>query len=155
MDHRSTPEWQALNAIWKNMDATQRVKNRENFETLCTYLKHQFANTASIHKKNPYEDYGYLSPLSAGAVDLVVSLVENGEKNLYHSIMATLSSWQERERLYDVETLWTYYRKRYRIKRPYIETHEPEVREVMALCLQRYNEKMNKESNHAVSSDKS
>ena len=154
MDHRSTPEWQALNAIWKSMDVTQKTKNRENFEILCGYLKCQFSDDAPIDKDGPLEDYGYLSPLSTEAADLVVSLVKSGEKNLYHSIMATLSAWQERKQLYDVEALWTYYHKRYRLKRPYIETHEPEVREVMALCLQRYYEKMNKENNHAVSSDK-
>ena len=150
-DYRTSKEWLALNNIWKSMASNIRENNIADFKILTEFIKencHQCTETAPIAtgqlqelvKKRGYSPtYNYLNDLSPQTKQLVIDLVNDGDKNLYHSVMAIIET--HRGQFSSVDDLWKYYSKRYGNSRSYIYTYEEEIREIMELCLARMDER--------------
>ena len=75
-------------------------------------------------------NYAYLNGISEEAKQFVISVVNKGEKNIYHSIMAILGGKSQLSK----EELKAYYFQKYRTKRPYLIENSDLVSEVINLC---------------------
>jgi len=135
-NYKTSKEWIALNNIWKNSTQEIKEKNIDDFKTLTNLIKkycHPVAEPLPKAKRKYVPTYDYLNELSPETKQLVIDLVNDGDKNLYHSIMAIIES--HRGQFSTVDDLWNYYSKRYGHSRSYIYTYEEEIREIMELCL--------------------
>ena len=142
-DYKNEKEWVALNNIWRSIPQTLREENWNNFKVVSEFIKSHYAMADTLVEKieTPVvkDDYGYLDDLSPEAKQLVIDLVNDGDTNLYHSIMAVIE--MHRGQFTTINQLWNYYSKRFGQKRPYIYKYEEETREIMALCLIRMDRK--------------
>ena len=139
-EYKNSKEWQALNEIWKSLSKEQREGNYDAFKTLSEYVKFNYVVKKAEDERVDHQDnYKYLNNVSAKAKQLVIDLVDKGEKNLYHSMMAIIDA--KKNEITSVEQLWNYYSKRFGGARSYIYTYENEIKEIMQLCLDKYNKK--------------
>ena len=90
-EYKYSEEWVALNAIWLSMSKAQREANYDNFKIVTEFIKASYLNKNSLAEEKSEEtcvdDYRYLDKVSESAKNLVIDLVNKGEKNIYHSIM--------------------------------------------------------------------
>lgn len=128
-EYKNSKEWTALNNIWKNMSKKQQDENLDNFKIVSDLIKLHRTIEQSTDAR---DDYQYLDELSPETKQLVIDLVNSGEKNLYHSIMAMIGV--KGGEFESTEQLWDYYSKRLGKTRPYICEFEPQVRELIELC---------------------
>jgi len=131
MDNKETyikksAEWKALNGIWKNCSSGQRELLYSDFETVKTLI---IQTVGQKYDKKPNE-YKYLNSISSEAKQFLISLVEKGEPNIYHSIASILNSKKKISK----EELKKYYFKRYGEKRPYLIENKTLVYEIIDLC---------------------
>ena len=133
MDYKDSKEWNCLNNIWKSLPNDYRELNMENFKYLSEFIRDSYKNKVNFPMED--NDFKYLEGVSIEARQLVIYLINNGEKNLYHSIMAIIES--HRELFSTPEDLWEYYKTRYGSTRPYIMEYENEVFEIVELCFQK------------------
>ena len=142
-EYKSRKEWNALNNIWRSIPQALREENWDNFKIISNFIKEHYISMDSLEQKVETEvlkdDYGYLNELPAEVKQLVIDLVNDGDTNLYHSIMAVIE--MHRGQFTSINQLWNYYSKRFGQKRPYIYKHEEEIREIMELCLIRMDRK--------------
>ncbi|MBR4873882.1 MAG: hypothetical protein IKV00_08600 [Clostridia bacterium] len=142
-DYKNEKEWIALNHIWRSIPQSLREENWDNFKVVSELIKKHYNVEKPAPKKAgvsaPPDDYGYLNELSPEAKQLIIDLVNDGDKNLYHSIMAVIET--HRGKFTSINQLWSYYSKRFGKDRSYIYTHEDEIREIMELCLVRMDRK--------------
>ena len=136
-DYKNEKEWVALNNIWRSIPQALREENWDNFKVVSEFIKSHYATTDAlverIETQVVKDDYGYLDDLSPEAKQLVIDLVNDGDTNLYHSIMAVI--YLKRGQFTSINQLWNYYSKRFGQKRSYIYKYEQEIREIMELCL--------------------
>ena len=140
-DYKDSTEWKALNEIWKSMSQEDKEKNKDNFKIVAEYLKNSdlyLAVQSSLENKAT-DAYSYLNELSPKSKNFVIGVVNAGDKNIYHSIMAIIES--RRDTMPTVDSLWLYYSNRFGVCRRYILDHEEEVREIISLCLSRMERK--------------
>ena len=133
MGYKESKEWNCLNDIWKSMPKEFREKNMDNFKHLSVFIKDFYE-----HKVNSFvedDDYKYLEGVSYEARHLVIDLINDGKKNLYHSVMSIIEN--HRELFSTPEDVWEYYKRRYSVTRPYIIEYETEVYEIIELCFQK------------------
>ena len=142
-EYKNEKEWVALNSIWRSMPKELRESNRDNFKVVSEFIKNHYIVEDSLRENvRPQvtkDDYGYLDELHPDVKELVISLINDGDKNLYHSIMAVIES--NRGRFTSINQLWEYYSKRFGKERSYIYKYEEEIREIMELCLIRMDRK--------------
>ena len=142
-DYKNSKEWMALNNIWKSMSKEQKDENFDKFKVVSDLIKSHYSMEnsliAKVEEKGLEDDYRYLDELSFESKQLVIALVNKGEKNLYHSIMATIES--NRGKFNSVEQFWEYYSKRFGKSRPHIYSFEPQIKEIIELCLFRMDRK--------------
>lgn len=86
------------------------------------------------------DQYGYLRGLSSGAQGLIISFVNQGEPNLYHSAMAVIQNFRPKS-LEEIQT--RYYSGRHIQAKPYIVERKHLVDEIIAFCFERYRKKHN------------
>ena len=127
-------EWKALNAIWKSCSIEQRVTLKSNFETLTQFIRSHVYQKRSVLDN---VEAAYLNDLSNEARDFVISVINNGERNIYHSIMAILNNKPGMSE----EALQKYYFKKYGEKRPYLLENASIVCEVISVCWHKFNNK--------------
>ena len=142
-EYKNEKEWVALNSIWRSMPKELRESNRDNFKVVSEFIKNHYIVEDSLRENvRPQvtkDDYGYLDELHPDVKELVISLINDGDKNLYHSIMAVIES--NRGRFTSINQLWEYYSKRFGKERSYIYKYEEKIREIMELCLIRMDRK--------------
>lgn len=142
-EYKNGKEWNALNNIWRSIPQALREENWDNFKIISNFIKEHYISMDSLEQKEETEvlkdDYGYLNELPAEVKQLVIDLVNDGDTNLYHSIMAVIE--MHRGQFTSINQLWNYYSKRFGQKRPYIYKYEEEIREIMELCLIRMDRK--------------
>lgn len=142
-DYKNEKEWVALNNIWRSLPKELREANWDNFKVVYEFIKNHCVVEDSLDgKAEPQtvkDDYGYLDELPPEVKRLVIDLVNDGDKNLYHSIMAVIEC--NRGRFTSINQLWEYYSKRFGKERSYIYKYEEEIREIMELCLIRMDRK--------------
>ena len=142
-EYKYSEEWVALNAIWLSMSKAQREANYDNFKIVTEFIKASYLNKNSLAEEKSEEtcvdDYRYLDKVSESAKNLVIDLVNKGEKNIYHSIMSIIAI--NRGEFKSEDQLWEYYSKRFGRERPYIHAHENEIKEIINLCLIRMDRK--------------
>lgn len=129
---RSSNEWQALNRIWKSCTAEQRNEMRNDFELVSKFISQK---VGSKFRSESDDEFGYLNSISDEAKQFVISLVEQGEPNLYHSIMAVLNN----KRGATKEEIEKFYFAKYEMKRPYLYDKRELVDEVMELCWKKFH----------------
>lgn len=76
------------------------------------------------------DNYRYLDSLSNEAKQLVISLVEKGEPNLYHSFMSVLNQKKDITK----EDVHNFYYVKNSHRRPYLDKNRNLVDEVFELC---------------------
>ena len=127
-------EWKSLNAIWKSCSPEQRFMLKSDFEIVAKFIKkhtyHKCSDSAN-------DDYAYLNSISDEAKQFVISVVDEGEKNIYHSVMAILNN---KSNLSEKE-LKEYYFNKYGSKRPYLLENTSLVCEVISLCWHNFHSK--------------
>ena len=126
-DHvKHSQQWQALNEIWRNCSKEQQTELYSQFEIVAQFIKENTLKTCSTAK----DEYKYLSEVSQATKEFIISIVDRGEKNIYHSCMAVINNHPTSTK----EELITYYLNTYSPKRPYLLEHEQCLREVFDLC---------------------
>lgn len=142
-DYQNEKEWVSLNNIWRSLPHELRETNWDNFKVVSELIKKHYiakdSQDENMESNTVRDDYRYLDELSPEAKQLVINLVNDGDKNLYHSIMAVIEC--NRGRFTSINQLWEYYSKRFGKERSYIYKYEDEIREVMELCLIRMDRK--------------
>lgn len=129
---RNTPVWQSLNEIWKFCSQEQRAMLSDDFEVVASFIrKHTYI------RSDDADEYRYLNGISSEAKQFVISLVDKGERNIYHSIMSVLMNKPNMT----LEALEEYYFDKFGERRPYLSENAPLVREVIALCWKKKNYK--------------
>ena len=137
LDYKDSKEWNCLNDIWKSIPKEYRESNMENFKYLSNFIKESYECKGNFPMED--NDFKYLEGVSYEARQLVIDLINDGKKNLYHSIMAIIECHKE---LFSTpEDLWEYYKTRYGVTRPYIMEYENEVFEIIQLCFQKMCDK--------------
>lgn len=139
---KSTPEWIALNHIWKSCSQEQRTKIKADFEVLANYIRANHKSKTEPTK--PYwhnrrqtvpDAYAYLNYVSPEAKQFVQNMIQQGEKNIYHSIMAVL---QTRPQL-NLADFSDYYFNKNKFKRPYLIENQTLVNELIAYCWRKFH----------------
>jgi len=140
-EHKKTQEWVALDNIWRSIPQNLREQNRDNFKVISELIKNNYSvnRIRYIKKSSQKDEYEYLNDLSPRAKQLVIDLINSGNKNLYHSIMSVMDN--KRGHFASIDELWDYYSNKLGQERPYIYTHEAEIKEIMGLCLIRITER--------------
>lgn len=130
---KDTPEWESLNSIWKSCSKEQKELLRKDFEVLAKLIRKQLPNDKIYlgHNQNSnYDDYRYLNDLSKEAKDFIISVVNKGEKNIYHSIMAVINNKYRCTK----DDIIEFYCKKYGTERPYIAENRALVCEIINFC---------------------
>ena len=128
---KSSNEWKALNRIWKSCTAEQRDVMRNEFELVGKFIGQKVG--LKFHSESD-DEFRYLNSISDEAKQFVISLVEQGEPNLYHSIMSVLSNKRNATK----EEIKDFYFMKYGIKRPYLYIKRELVDEVIELCCRNF-----------------
>ena len=136
---KSSAEWQALNNIWKSCLPEQKAELRADFEIVSSFINKKMGT--SYHPDTD-DEYAYLR-VSDEAKQFVISLIERGEPNLYHSLMAVLANM----RGIDKEEFKKFYFSKYGNKKPYIIADHKLVEEVMDLCWDNFQKNGKKKKN--------
>ncbi len=108
-EYKKSEEWQALNNIYKSLP---QIYNKAIYRTLKHYLrfckKMKPLKTSNNYQKKELinDQYKYLNPLSTETQELILALIDEGEKNLYHSIMAVIGGTVTFK---SVNEVWYYY----------------------------------------------
>ena len=128
-NYKLSDEWKALNNIWKKSDAGIREECCDDFRELSELIRR-------IYCKRDNCDYQYLSALSDEAFNYVVGLINKGEKNMYHSMMAILSS----HNFDSVSEFCEYYIEKNSEMRPQwcMSDNRPYIEELSKLCYSKY-----------------
>ena len=129
---KSTSEWIALNNIWKSCSLEQRTKIRADFELLANYIRSNYQSKSNWnHNRTGAQDnYAYLNYVSPEVKQFVIDMIEQGEKNIYHSIMAVLSCKPN----LNLDDFTNYYFEKNKVKRPYLMENQTLVNELIAYC---------------------
>lgn len=131
---KTTDEWKAINRIWKSCSPEQKAQLNEEFKMLVEFIRlHRQPKLKSWKKDN----YAYLSKISPEAKQFVISMVEQGEKNIYHSLMAIIDNKPE----LSCEELREYYFQKYGERRPYLLENKDYVSEVIELCWNKFHDR--------------
>ena len=130
----------ALDAIYIRCNPEQQRILQPEFQMLQLFIKRRLNNQDSQNYEISHEDFGYLNGLSDEAKDLVISLVERGDKNLYHSIMAIVNSQVKKKRNIKANQVKQYYKDKYAY-RQYVLEYWDLVSEVFDLCWSKYHKK--------------
>lgn len=140
---KSTPEWIALNSIWKSCSQEQRQKIKADFEMLANYIRANHKPKTEPAKPDWHkssetvrDEYAYLNHVSPEAKQFVQDMIQQGEKNIYHSIMAVL---QTRPQL-NLADFTDYYFEKNRAKRPYLAENQTLVSELIAYCWMKFHD---------------
>ena len=131
---KGTDEWQALNRIWKCCTIEQRNILRNDFEMVSKFISQK---VGLDYYREKDDEFCYLNALSDEAKQFVITLVERGEPNLYHSIMAVLNNKKDATKQ-EIEKV---YFEKFECKRPYLIEKRNFVDEVIELCWKRYHHK--------------
>lgn len=120
-EYKKSEEWQALNNIYKSLPQNLQQSNISNFKTLSVFLQKDetIKNIKQLSKTKDLinDQYKYLNPLSTETQELILELIDEGKKNLYHSIMAVIGGTVTFK---SVNEVWYYYSEKYGTTRPYI-----------------------------------
>lgn len=130
---KDTLEWKSLNSIWKSCSKEQQELLRKDFEVLGKLIRKKLSADKIYleHNQNSsHDDYRYLNDLSKEAKDFVISVVNDGEKNIYHSVMAVINNKYSCTKNDIIE----FYFKKYGTKRPYIAENRSLVCEIINFC---------------------
>lgn len=131
---KTTDEWKAINCIWKSCSSEQKAKLNKEFKLLVQFIRlHKQPKVESWAKDN----YAYLSKISPEAKQFVISMVEQGKKNIYHSLMAIINNKPE----LSCQELQEYYFQKYGQKRPYLLENKAYVSEVIELCWNKFHDR--------------
>ena len=84
-------------------------------------------------KGNTYDDFGYLNYVSKEAKQFVIDRVNAGNKNVYHSIMATLGNRIQHNTIKPFEEEYAFYLQKAK-KHDFTESELPYVREIFEYC---------------------
>ena len=140
---KSTPEWIALNSIWKSCSQEQRQKIKADFEMLANYIRANHKPKTEPAKPDWHkssetvrDEYAYLNHVSPEAKQFVQDMIQQGEKNIYHSIMAVL---QNRPQM-NLEDFTDYYFDRNKLKRPYLMENQALVTELITYCWKKFHD---------------
>lgn len=138
---KSTPEWIALNRIWKSCSLEQKMEIKTDFEVLAKYIRANYDQKMSKPKRHESgsdvrDEYAYLNDVSPEAKQFVKDMVQQGEKNIYHSIMAVL---QNRPQM-NLEDFTHYYFDRNKLKRPYLMENQALVTELITYCWKKFHD---------------
>lgn len=134
---RSTPEWNALNKIWKSCTKEQQQFLEPEFRLLTDFVR---ANTVPRFTTPAPDQYGYLQGLSAGAQALIIDKIQEGEPNLYHSIMSVIDGKLTQGK----DSLQEYYYEKFGSKRAYIKENWSLVCEIFDFCWKKNIQKNSK-----------
>lgn len=135
MDRKPEVE-QALDVIYSRCTLEQQKLLQPEFNLIRQFINDR-TTRKEVSKSIRGNDYGYLNNLSEEAKNLVIVLVDKGEKNLYHSIMAVIDSQKHKNKNVSLKTIKQYYKKRFE-KREYIQKSWPLIDEIFNLCWKRY-----------------
>ena len=83
-EYKHSEEWVALNDIWRSISKEQREANYDNFKIVTEFIKASYSNKNLLAEEKSEEtcvdDYRYLDKVSESAKNLVIDLVNKGEK---------------------------------------------------------------------------
>ena len=80
----------SLDAIYSRCTAEQQKSLQPEFDLIRKFIYDKTPKKEDASKSIGGNDYEYLNGLSEEAKNLVIGLIDKGEKNLYHSIMAVI-----------------------------------------------------------------
>ena len=129
-DYKNTPEWCALNRIWKSYPQELRVQREVDFRLLSDFIKQEKKVKTTKPRKTTADEHPYLNSLSEECITFVLS----NKPNLYHSFMAILDN----RNFTDCDELLQYYMNKYKKSRPYLVKNQSFVAEVANLCWRKY-----------------
>lgn len=127
---KESDQWMALNRIWKSCSSDQRKELYNDFEIVSNFIINKLDRSPSM---NCEDQFRYLDELSPDAKRFVIHLLDNGEPNLYHSIMSVIHN----NRSLSLTELVMIYFEKFSIKRPYVKDNRILVEEVIELCWRR------------------
>ena len=142
---RQSAEWQALNKLWKACSSEQQENCSEEFKILAEFIrtklyvkKDENRKKQSKNKDTSYLTAArYLAPLSNDARQFIIDLLDKGEKNIYHSVMAVLDKHPDLTK----EEVTRYYFDKYEKRRPFLAENKGLVCEIINLCWERQRRK--------------
>ena len=137
---RRTPEWNALNNIWKVCSQEQRQSLEADFMLLTEFVR---STTLPRFTAPVAEQHRYLYGLSDGAQSFIMDILNQGEPNLYHSIMSVMDGKTAQGK----DAIQKYYYDTYACKRPYIRENWSLVCEIFDFCWKKHVHKTNKRTN--------
>lgn len=140
MSIRKTEVENALDAIYSRCTTEQQKLLQSEFDLLRQFINDKTPKKEVAPKSSGGHDYTYLDDLSQEAKNLVIVLVDKGEKNLYHSIMAVIDGQVKKNKNVSKGTVKEYYRKRFE-NRDHVKHSWKLVSEVFDLCWKRYQSK--------------
>lgn len=118
----ASPEWQALNRLYKGMTKPQREALSQEFQLLSAFVKE------NVGRGDPAT--GYLEELSPEARAFLQARTAEGEPNLYRRFLSLIGgSVYEKP-----EDALAYYLLKFSRKQPYLTEHPAEVEEILALA---------------------
>lgn len=118
----ASPEWQALNRLYKGMTKQQREALGQEFQLLSAFIKE------NVGRGDPATEY--LDELSPAARAFIKARTAEGEPNLYRRFLSLIGgSVFEKP-----EEAMAYYLLRFSRNQPYLTEHKAEVEEILALA---------------------
>lgn len=116
--------------------------NPNDMETIMRLIaeKAELKRKLNAHQSgacSPKDEYAYLDGVSTAAKRFVQDLVDQGEVNLYHSIMSIMPA----SPYLTAKELSDFYLKRFGSKRPYLLENRQLVDEIIGYCWEKFHAK--------------
>lgn len=129
---KQTEQWQALNAIWKQLNPQQRQAITQEFQLLSNFIQ----NSLEPPKDYSAEDAAYKDHLSNDAAAFAQQREQEGQ-NLYSGLMKMLS----RSSFESPEKFMVFFDLKYGKKYPWLEEYRDELLEILDLVWERLLER--------------
>lgn len=130
---------QALDVIYSTCTPEQRQQLDSEFMTVRQFVHMHTLRNVKMPPATT-QSYDYLRDLSDEARGLVTTLVNRGEKNLYHSIMSVIDNYKKRVPAAQQQDVLEYYHQRF-ANREYVQDDWDIVCEIFDLCWKRHGRK--------------
>ena len=124
----------------KNVMPDHEANLIELFEYCYERLAKDYEPKEKGNEENTGEYFGYLDCVSQEAKEFVINRVHNGNKNVYHSIMAVLNNRIRHKTVEPLEEEYAFYLKKAK-KHDFTETELPYVREIFEYCYAKEQER--------------
>lgn len=127
---KNTPQWKALNEIWRSCSKEQQIELYNDFQVVAEFIK-----KSSDNYEKSFSDKSYSCDFSEELREFMRELSAKGEKDLYGSIMAVIGNHP----FWSMEQIEEYYFKKFGHKRSYLIEKQQLVHELIVFCYNKRN----------------